>query len=72
MKTTSRDAVRLTSELIDRLSSGMYEYLSPVAVAFRKAYLGAPVDRDEVDDREICSIGRNGIVERCVPGGAKP
>jgi site-specific DNA recombinase len=41
---------------------------------FRKAYLGAIVDRVEVDDREIRIIGRKDVLEQAVlaKGGPVP
>ena len=72
LKSASRDAIRLTPELIGRFSTAMREHLSSGDVPFRKAYLGALIDRVEVDDREIRIMGRKHILEQCVIGGAKP
>jgi hypothetical protein len=41
-------------------------------VPFRKAYLGAIVDRVEVDDHEIRIIGRKEVLERAVMGNGAP
>lgn len=72
LKAGPKDAVRLTSELITRFSASMREHLSDGDVKFRKAYLGALIDRVEVDDREIRICGRKDVLEQCVIGGAKP
>ena len=39
---------------------------------FRKAYLGAIVDRIEVDDREIRIIGRKDVLEQAVLANGGP
>ncbi len=49
----------------------MREHITTGEVAFRKAYMGAIVDRIEVDDREIRILGRKSILEQAVISGAK-
>ncbi|MGQ7336282.1 hypothetical protein ACTGUN_10345, partial [Streptococcus suis] len=58
--------------MIERFSASMRERVSTGEVTFRKAYLGALIDRVEVDDREIRICGRKDVLEQCVVGGAKP
>jgi site-specific DNA recombinase len=41
-------------------------------IAFRKAYLGAIVDRVEVDDREIRIVGRKDVLEQAVLANSGP
>ena len=50
----------------------MREHVTSGEVSFRKAYVGAIVDRIEVDDREIRLLGRKDVLEQCAVGGAKP
>ena len=50
----------------------MREHVTTGEIAFRKAYMGAIVDRIEVDDREIRILGRKDVLEQCVIAGAKP
>ncbi len=72
LKSGSRDSIRLTPEMIDRFGASMREHLTSGEVTFRKAYLGALIDRVEVDDREIRICGRKDVLEQWVIGGAKP
>ena len=48
------------------------EHLASGDVAFCKVYLGALVDRFEVDDREIHILGRKDILEQCAISGTTP
>lgn len=72
LKSGSRDAIRLSPELVGRFSASMREHLASGDIAFRKAYLGSLVDRVEVDDREVRICGRKDVLEQLVTGGAKP
>lgn len=72
MKAGSREAIRLTPELVGQFSTSMREHLASGDIAFRKAYLGSLVDRVEVNDREIRICGRKDVLEQIVTGGAKP
>ena len=72
LKSGSRDSIRLTPAMIERFSASMRERVTTGEVTFRKAYLGALIDRVEVDDREIRICGRKDVLEQCVIGGAKP
>jgi len=51
LKTSARDGIRLTPDLIERFSATLREHVTSRDVQFRKAYLGATIDRIEVDDR---------------------
>ena len=62
----------LTPDLIARFSTTMREQVTSGEIAFRKAYMGAIIDRIEVDDREIRILDRKDVLEQCVIGGAKP
>ena len=72
LKSGSRDAIRLTPEMVGQFSASMREHLASGDIAFRKAYLGSLVDRVEVDDREVRICGRKDVLEQLVTGGAKP
>jgi site-specific DNA recombinase len=52
----------------------MHERLTSGEVPFRKAYIGAIVDRIEVDDHMIRIIGRKDVLEAAIaaPGGPIP
>ena len=71
LKLGSRDAIRLTPEMVGQFSASMREHLASGDIAFRKAYLGSLVDRVEVDDREIRICGRKDVLEQLVTGGPK-
>ncbi|NJO35237.1 MAG: recombinase family protein, partial [Rhodospirillales bacterium] len=46
------------------------EQITSGDIAFRKAYLGAIVDRIEVDDRELRISGRKDVLEQAVIASA--
>ena len=50
----------------------MRERLTTGDVPFRKAYLGATIDRMEVDDRQIRICGRKEVLEQAVLANAAP
>jgi site-specific DNA recombinase len=66
--------VDIDPTLIERLGRFMREKLTTGDVPFRKAYLGAIVDRIEVDDSEIRIIGRKDVLEQAIlaKGGPVP
>jgi hypothetical protein len=72
LRTGPSDAIRLSPDLVERFGSAMRENLTTSDVAFRKAYLGALIDRVEVDDREIRICGRKDVLEQAVIGSPKP
>ena len=49
----------------------MQEHLTTGDIPFRKAYLGAIIDRVEVDDHRIRIFGRRDVLEHAVAGGAE-
>ena len=50
----------------------MRQNLTSGAVQFRKAYLGAIIDRVEVDDTVIRIVGRKDVLEQAVLAGGPP
>jgi site-specific DNA recombinase len=68
----SRSAVVISPILVERFGHTMREKLTTGDVPFRKAYLGAIVDRIEVDDREIRIIGRKDVLEQAVLANGGP
>lgn len=63
---------RLTSDLIDRFTATMRDYVTTGEIGLRKAYIGSVVDRIEVDDRKVRILGRKDVLEQCVMAGIKP
>lgn len=61
----------MTPDVIARFSSTMCEHVTTGEIAFRKAYMGAIVDRIAVDDREIRILGRKDVPEQSIISGAK-
>ena len=49
----------------------MREHLTTGDIPFRKAYLGAIIDRVEVDDDRSRIFGRKDVLEHAVAGGAE-
>ena len=68
----ARPAVDIRPILVERFGQTMREKLTTGDVPFRKAYLGAIVDRIEVDDREIRIIGRKDVLEQAVLANGGP
>lgn len=68
----SRPTVDVSPILVERFGRTMREKLTAGDVPFRKAYLGAIVDRIEVDDREIRLIGRKDVLEQAVLANGGP
>ncbi len=73
-KSGARPAVDISPIVIERFGTTMREKLTSGEVPFRKAYLGALIDRVEVDDREIRIVGRKDVLEQAVlaDGGPVP
>jgi hypothetical protein len=62
----------LSPILVEQFGRTMREKLTTGAVPFRKAYLGAIVDRVEVDDGQIRIVGRKDVVEQAVLAKSGP
>jgi hypothetical protein len=54
--------------MIERFAEGMREKLRSAEVSFRKAQLGAIVERIAVDDEEVRIFGRKDLLEEAVIG----
>jgi site-specific DNA recombinase len=61
-----RPAVDISPIVLERFGTAMREKLTSGEVPLRKAYLGAIVDRVEVDDREVRIVGRKDVLEQAV------
>lgn len=70
----NRLPIAIPAETIDAFSALMRERLTTGDVAFRKAWLGALIDRVEVDDHRIRIFGRKDVLEQAVTtlGGPVP
>lgn len=62
--------LEITSVQIEQFGRLMRERLTTGDVPFRKAYLGAIIDRVEVDDHQIRIKGRKDLLERAVAAGS--
>jgi site-specific DNA recombinase len=71
-KSGVRPVVDISLIVIERFGTTMREKLTSGEVPFRKAYLGAIVDRVEVDDREIRIVGRKDVLEQAVLANGSP
>jgi site-specific DNA recombinase len=58
--------VEISPILVERFGQAMREKLSSGEVQFRKAYLGAIVDRVEVDDHVVRIVGRKDVLEQAI------
>ena len=67
-----RPAVDISPIMVERFGQIMREKLTSGEVPFRKAYLGAIVDRVEVDDHEIRIVGRKDVLEQAVLANGGP
>ena len=67
-----RPAVDISPIVVERFGQAMRQKLTTGEVPFRKAYLGAIVDRVEVDDREIRIVGRKDVLEQAVLANGGP
>ena len=65
-KTGKRLVQDISPILVERFTRTMREKLTAGDIAFRKAYLGALIDRIEVDDREVRIVGRKELLEQAV------
>jgi site-specific DNA recombinase len=64
--------VHIGPELLERFSQTMREKLTTGDVQFRKAYVGAIVDRIEVDDHEVRIVGRKDVLAQAVMANGGP
>ncbi|MGE3702886.1 MAG: recombinase family protein, partial [Hyphomicrobiaceae bacterium] len=67
-----RPAVDISPIVVERFGQAMREKLTSGEMPFRKAYLGALIDRVEVDDREIRIVGRKDVLEQAVLANDAP
>ena len=70
----ARPVVDISPALTERFGQIMRERLTSGEIPFRKAFIGAIVDRIEVDDRQIRIMGRKDVLEAAVTanGGTVP
>jgi hypothetical protein len=54
--------VNISPIVVERFGQAMREKLTAGEVPLRKAHLDAIVDRVEVDDRQICIVGRKDVL----------
>jgi hypothetical protein len=66
----ARSVFRISPHMIERFAEGMREKLRSAEVNFRKAQLGAIVERVEVDDEEVRILGRKDLLEEAVIGAS--
>ena len=62
----------IAGDKIEALGRWMRERLTTGEIPFRKASLGAIIDRVEVDDHQIRIIGRKDVLERAVLANGGP
>jgi site-specific DNA recombinase len=70
LKGDGRATMRLGPGIIAAFGEQMREQITSGAIPFRKAYLGAIVDRIEVDEREVRILGRKHVLEQAVIANA--
>ena len=68
----SRPPINIGPDRIAAFGAMMRERLTGGDIPFRKAYLGAIIDRIEVDDRQIRIRGRNDVLEQAVLADGDP
>ena len=71
-KSGLRPAVNISPIVVERFGQAMRDKLTTGEVPLRKAYLGAIVDRVEVDDRQIRIVGRKDVLEQAVLANGGP
>jgi site-specific DNA recombinase len=69
---TNRVPIVIPGENIEAFGRLMRERLTAGAIPFRKAYLGAIIDRVEVDDHQIRICGRKDVLEQAVLANGGP
>ncbi len=65
-RSEARPKFKISRPLIERFAANMRDKMCSGEVPFRKAYLGAILDRIEVDDRVIRIIGQKDVLEQAV------
>jgi site-specific DNA recombinase len=65
-QTAARPKFQISRALIEGFSETMREKMTSGETPFRKAYIGAIVDRIEVDDRVVRIIGQKDVLEQGV------
>ena len=65
----ARPGIDVSPLMIERFGQTMRQNLTSGAVQFRKAYLGAIIDRVEVDDDVIRIMGRKDVLEHAILAG---
>ncbi len=68
----TRPAVDISPALIERFGQIMRHKLTSGEIPFRKAYIGAIIDRIEVDDQQIRILGRKDVLEQAVMANGGP
>ena len=68
----TRPAVDISPALIERIGQIMRDKLTSGEIPFRKAYIGAIIDRIEVDDHQIRILGRKDVLEQAVMANGGP
>lgn len=70
LRSDGRATIRLGPRVVAEFAHKMREQITSGDITFRKAYLGAIVDRIEVDDRELRISGRKDVLEQAVIASA--
>ena len=68
----NRAPIVIPDEKIEAFGRLMRERLTAADIPFRKAYLGAIIDRVEVDDSQIRICGRKDVLEQAVLADGGP
>lgn len=68
----NRPPIVIEQARLEAFASAMRDRLSTGEVPFRKAYLGAIIDRVEVDDAQIRILGRKDVLEQAVLANGGP
>jgi site-specific DNA recombinase len=72
VKVGARPTIGINPMLVERFGQTMREKLTTGDAPFRKAYLGAIVDRIEVDDYVVRIVGRKDVLEQAVLANGGP
>jgi site-specific DNA recombinase len=67
---TNRKPLEISTEHLEEFGHVMREHLTTGDIQFRKAYLGAIIDKVEVDDHQIRILGRKDVLEHAVISSA--
>jgi hypothetical protein len=69
-KSDGRATIRLGRSVIAAFGERIRQHITSGEIPFRKAYLGAIVDRIEVGDREVRILGRKDVLEQAIIANA--